>query len=134
DDLEPRRDRATCGSFEEVDDALDPVRVERDRRWIAGAKRDRARRDDVPSAFVDRETDAPSIPRRPAARLPSRVRELDPRHRAMPLDEGGDAREGGDMVVLPDAEIAGRDSSDRLDRGRLDEHQRGAADRAAAEV
>ena len=60
--------------------------------------------------------------------------ELDRRHRALPRDEACDARERIALVVVPQAEAMLGDAAARLDMGRLDANDAGAADRARGEM
>ncbi|MGY4316407.1 hypothetical protein ACVWW1_005734 [Bradyrhizobium sp. JR3.5] len=55
------------------------------------------------------------------------MRELDRGHRAVVLQEGGDAFERRDLLVVPDADIAVGDASFGGDRRGLDHHEPGAA-------
>ena len=60
--------------------------------------------------------------------------ELDAGETAMLLQECRDAPQGRDLLVVPEAEIAGRDASVALDRGGFDDHRSGAAERELAQV
>ena len=60
--------------------------------------------------------------------------QLDAGARALRVNELRDAGEGGDVVVLPDAEIARRDAAFRSDGGGFQRDQAGAALRACAEM
>ena len=63
------------------------------------------------------------------------VRELDPeRDRRILTDRRHDLTERTLVLVRVQAEAARRDASDRLDRGRLDEQHRGAAEGEMTEV
>ena len=58
--------------------------------------------------------------------------QLDGGHATLLLREARDARQRLDLPVIPDAEIARADPSLRRHRRCLDDHQRSAADSAAA--
>ena len=50
------------------------------------------------------------------------------------MEEGGDALELGDVLVFPDAEVAGGDAGFGADGVGLGDDEAGAADGAASEV
>ena len=76
----------------------------------------------------------PPLPRQVGARLAAGVGQLDPRHRALALDEAGDARQRFDVLVLPDAEVAGADAPFGRHRAGLGHHQARAPHGAGAQV
>ncbi len=86
-----------------------------------------------PAALARCERPA-ALPRRRRGGLASGVGELEPRHRALRLHEGGDPRQRLGVGVAPEAEVGGRDPPLGEDRGRLGDDQPGAAHRAAPEV
>ena len=53
---------------------------------------------------------------------------------AVLVEEGGDALEVEDVLVFPDAEVAGSDASFRVDGVSLGEDKGSAADSSAAEM
>src|SRR5205085_12679831 len=61
------------------------------------------------------------------ARLAAGVRELDAGQRTLALYERCNSAKPRDVRIVPDAGIAVRDAPARLDRGRLDEDDAGAA-------
>src|SRR5204863_1813122 len=75
-----------------------------------------------------------SFPRRERAALAARMRELHAGPRVLAVDEGDDPLDHLAMTIAPDAEIIGADPAIRRDGGRLGEHERRAADRAAAKM
>ena len=68
------------------------------------------------------------------ARLAAGVRQLHARDAALRVNEADDAREHGDVLVFPDAEILRADAAFGRDRRGFGHHQPGAADGAAAEM
>jgi hypothetical protein len=62
------------------------------------------------------------------------VGDLNARHAPLRFNEGGNARQHGDMFVPPDSMIARRDSAAGFHRRRFDHHQPRAADRAAPQM
>jgi hypothetical protein len=62
------------------------------------------------------------------------VGELDPRCRALGVDEMTDPAQGFDLAIGPQAKVFGGDPPLRQDRGRLGEHQPGPALGEAAQV
>jgi len=74
------------------------------------------------------------LPRNGHAGFAAGVGELGAGVGAMLVQEGGDALELGDVVVLPDAEVAGRDPGFGADGVGLGDDETGTADGAAAEV
>jgi hypothetical protein len=62
------------------------------------------------------------------------MRELDGRHRALAFHESSDPLQRRNVRVVPDAGVAVGDAAALLHRGRLHEHDAGAALRELAEV
>jgi hypothetical protein len=66
--------------------------------------------------------------------LAAGMAELDGGGGALGLDEGGDARQAGDELVLPQPEVADGAATAALDLGGFDHHQPAAAGSIAANV
>ena len=100
---------------------------------VAGVEGRAGRAERSPAAFrgCDR---AGAFPGPLGRGLAAGVGELRAPHGALLADEARDAGELLDVLVLPDAEVLRRDAALGGHRDRLGEHQRRAADRAAAEV
>ena len=64
----------------------------------------------------------------------SQLAELDAGRGALAPEEPDDAREGSNLLVVPEPEIAVGDAALRHDAGRLDDHQPEAAHREAPEM
>ena len=73
-------------------------------------------------------------PRRRHAGFAAGVGELDSGARALGMEEGGDAGERRDVLVLPEAEILGADAAFGCDGSGFSEDESCAADGAAAKV
>src|SRR5579872_7418352 len=95
----------------------------RDRRWS----------DHIPATIFNPERRV-SFPGASDAALASGVRELNGRHSALCLDERGDARKLIALSVVPQTETMPRDPPPRLDMGRLDANDPGAANRARSQM
>ena len=106
----------------------------RRRNRIPLVKRHRAGSDRHPRALRGSECSAVLYPRNVAACLPTRVRDLNPRHSALFLDERRDPRQHFDVRILVDAVVSRCDASASLHRSRFHHHQSGAAHRPAAEM
>ena len=133
DHLEAGFEGARGCRLEGGDDPVDPRLIEGDGGRLALVEWHRARRQDVPAAFVLAEPLA-AQPWCGAACLASGMRELDARNGALALDEAGDAGERRDMLVAPQSHVAWRDAAVARDRGRLDHDQPDASGGAAAEM
>ena len=133
DDPETSLEGAASGGDEGVDDRVDPLAVQLDRRRFAFSERDRTGSDDVPGPLLGLEPGS-SNPGWGAAPFAAGVGELDAWHGSLALDEAGDPGEGFDVLVAPDSHVARRDPALRSHRGRLDEDQARASNRPAAQV
>ena len=87
----------------------------------------------MPATFGGRDG-AGCLPRHGHAGFAAGVGELDAGVGTVLVEEGGDALELGDVLVLPDAEVAGSDAGFGADGGGFGDDEAGAADGAAAEV
>src|SRR6185437_14929087 len=112
--------------------------VERVRHEPALIHRQRARRDDRPDLLtaraVVRVERAVAMPGPLHARLAPGMAELDCRHRALGLQELGNAAQWRDLRIFPEAEIAMGDPPLAAHRCGLDEDEPGAAQREAREM
>ena len=133
DHFETGMQSASCGSSEIFYHALNSGGIERQRLRVGVGKRDGAGRDGFPSAlrFGD---EASVLPGARCAAFASGVGELNSGDGSLPQQKLGDAREEGDVVVFPDAEILRADAAYGGDGAGFGEDQRGAADGAAAEM
>jgi len=102
-------------------------------RRISRLERNGARRNRRPAALGFRN-DRAALPGNARARLAPRVRELDSRRGAMLVQEARDSCQRRDMLVLPDAEIAGGDTAALLHRSCFGDHQSGTADGPRTQV
>ena len=123
----PRRDvRRDAGLVERLGDG------------VARVQRQRARADHRPRPLAAGRVGLAerAVPFPPALQpgLAAGVPELDARRRAAEPDRVGDRRERRDLRVVPQAEVAVRVATPRLDRRAADEHQRGPPEREAREV
>ena len=102
------------------------------------AERLLGRRDDRPRSLATRQVfrrERPvAIPGTRHARLAAGVRELDAGQGTLTLYERCNSGKPRDVRIIPDAAIAVRDAPARLDRGRLDEDDAGAALRKFSKV
>src|SRR5215471_11232668 len=103
------------------------------RRGISVTEGDGAWRNRLPPAFRFGNRTA-ALPGTPNTGLSPGVGELDPRRGALAANEGGDASEGRNVIVFPDARILGRDTPTRLYSRGFHEHKSGASRGAAAEM
>ena len=60
--------------------------------------------------------------------------QLDARAHALPVNEANDPAQFGNMLILPDAQIAGRDAPLRSDRSRLQQDHPRASLRARSQM
>ena len=119
---------------EGVAHALQPRRVERQRRRLALLVRDRRGALRPPAAFGERDQ-LPAVPRRVARCLAAGMRELDHHGGLRALaHRGQDRLQRGFGGVVVEAETAGRDAADRLHRGRLDAEDRSPRQRQRIDV
>ncbi len=135
DHLRAGLQRSQGGVGKRPHDALDSRVIQFCRNDIARGKRQGTRRKDRPPAaifFLDHMF--PGFPGRSRARFPARVRELHPGNGALRFDEAKNPRQHFDVIVFPKSEVFRTDASFRQD-GRCFRHdQRGAPDRATAEM
>ena len=133
DDVEAGLARARGGLLERAHDARDLRDVQRTRDRIVLRKRLGGRPDRLPAAVLWGHG-ALSGPGAPGAALAAGVRELHAGGAPCACTNRTIRRKRVDMRVLPDAEIFGADAPFGGDRGRLGEHQPGAADGPAPEM
>src|SRR5262249_46729310 len=125
---------AYCGCLKRRGDLLDSGFVELRGKRIAFVERNRAGGNDGPAAGVSGLDSRPALPRRIAAPFPSRVGKLNGRDRALRLHESSNAAKRFDVLIAPDAHVAGRDATFWRHCGRLDEYQTSTAHRTAAQM
>src|SRR6185295_7333366 len=104
------------------------------RGWVAFAKGNRTGGYRLPTVRLTGRNYRAALPRELGTGFASSVRELNAGNRALGLDEGGDASQLGNVLILPDSEVAVGDAPARLDGGRFGYHQSGATDSAAAQM
>src|SRR6476646_3375716 len=96
-DLEPRAQGPASRVGEVFDHLPDLDGREFVRRRVVRMERQRTRRDRNPTAVGDWDV-AASFPGSPGARLPARMRQLNPRSSALLFQKGRDARKKFDML------------------------------------
>ena len=69
-----------------------------------------------------------------ATAFPARMRDLDGRHRAVLLHESGDSCQILNVLILPNAQVAGSDTAASLHCRGFGDHQTSPANRSAAEM
>src|SRR6185437_5664495 len=133
DEIEAGLDRPARRAHELVPDLVQVGRGQLAWCGIAGAERNRRRPDDRPRLAGPKRLAA--LPRQRARGLAAGVRQLDADLGGrVPVHELDDATPAVDVLATIDAGAAGRDATFAHDVGHLGDHQRGAAERAAAEV
>ena len=85
------------------------------------------------SAIGGRDSSA-SFPRNPTTRFSTRMSDLHPGYRTLPLNKRRDLRQFIDVFILPDPEISGRDPPSRFHRGSLSENQCRTANGATSQM
>ena len=121
------------GLAEGFNEGVDSGLIERAGNGVGGGKRDGARRIGQP-ATVLRLEEAFAGEGDGHAAFSTGVGELDADACALGVGEGGDAGEGGDVFVLPDAEVANGDAAIGGDGGGFNHDEASAALGACAEV
>src|SRR6267142_1204231 len=135
EDTEAGAERALRRVAKGLDDPRDALAVELLGDRILRTEGDRARRvDGTKAAVLPGLERAAALPGRLRGSLPTGVRELHSRQGTLPVDEAHDPRQVGNVLVLPDPQVLGRDAPLRRDRRRLGEDQRRAAHGARAQV
>jgi hypothetical protein len=127
-------ERAGGGLGERFHNVVDSLVIQRLGDWIGGAKRHGAGRDGLPSAGFQGNCGAVVNPWDIAACFSTGVSDLDAGHRALLLEERGDALEHRNVFVLVDSVIARADAAARFYGGGFHNHESGTADGAAAKV
>lgn len=105
--LETVRQCAPRARFDGVEAGIS----KREGRRLVQVERDRAECDNWPTAFSLHPQVGGAGPGRGGAHLAAGVREVNPRDGALAIDIAGDARQGFDVRVAPDAEVAWSDAA-----------------------
>jgi len=121
------------GEAEGVHGGVDAGLVERLGDCVAGRKGDGGGGDGLPGAFF-RQEEAFGDEGRSHAAFAAGVGKLNAGAGALGVKELRDALEGGDVLVFPDAEVAGGDATFRRDGGGFKGDEGGAALGSRAEV
>jgi len=124
---------AMGGGNEVGDDFLHAGAIEDGGDGVGLVEAHRGRSDWLPATFNGWDC-AGRLPRHGHAGFAAGVGELGASVGAVLVEEGGDALELGDVLVLPDAEVAGSDAGFRADGVGLGDDEAGSTDGAAAEV
>src|ERR1035438_6736037 len=124
--LETGFGRAAGGGPKRIDDRADLGDGQLARRGVAKVEWNGAGRDGLPSSGFLRNH-AAALPWRGRAALAAGVRKLNAGGGAMRGQKASDARERLDVLVPPDAGIAGRYATTPFHRGRFHENQASAA-------
>ena len=134
DELETGGQRPSDGLLERRHDVVQSRLVEGDRRRIPFAERNGTRPDDGPAPALRCLQSGAAEPGNIAARLAAGVGQLNAGDCSLGMNEAGDARQGLDVLVAPNAHVLRRDSSLGGDGRRLDHDQSDAACRPAAQM
>src|SRR5580698_8654075 len=134
DDVEAGAIGAGSGGTEGLGDGGDSGAVELVGLRVIGGEGDGGGGEDIRPAALVGSLDAVAGPGAIRAGFAAGVGELDSGARALGMKEGGDAGQGRDVLVLPEAEILGADAAFGGDGGGFGEDEGCAADGAAAEV
>ena len=129
DDLDSRGERPFRGRDKILDHGADFHFAHFHGGRVAGVKRNRARRERLPSS-VGYSDGRSSLPGDPRTAFTACVSELDTRDRSVIVQQSNDAREFLDVPVFPQTQIRRGNTSARFDGSCFRENQAGPADSA----